>query len=109
MNPHPHCCSQRARSVREWVSALGRELGQASRRYFLQPFYNPWHHRNEIDASKVLMFHAKDDPNVPYQRTREFAEITGTKLKSLNRGGHITTDYVVRRYWVQIKKFFESA
>jgi dipeptidyl aminopeptidase/acylaminoacyl peptidase len=40
-------------------------------------FYNPWHHRNEIDGSKVLMFHSKDDPNVPYTRTKKFAEITG--------------------------------
>jgi pimeloyl-ACP methyl ester carboxylesterase len=72
-------------------------------------FYNPWHHRNEIDGSKVLMFHAKDDPNVPYERTRLFAELTGATLKSLKRGGHISTDYVVRRYWRQIEQFFESA
>ena len=63
----------------------------------------------EIEGSKVLMFHAKDDPNVPYERTRLFAELTGATLKSLIRGGHISTDYVVRRYWVQIKNFFESA
>ncbi len=72
-------------------------------------FYNPWHHRKEIDGSKVLLFHAKDDPNVPYARTKRFAEITGARLKTLKRGGHISTDYVVRRYWVQINKFFESA
>lgn len=71
--------------------------------------YNPWHHRQEIDGAKVLLFHAKDDPHVPYERTREFSKITGAKLKSLSRGAHISTDYVVRRYWVQIKKFFESA
>ncbi len=51
-------------------------------------FYNPWQHRSEITGSKLMMFHAKDDPNVPYERTREFAEITGAKLKSLSRGGH---------------------
>jgi len=72
-------------------------------------FYNPWYHRNQIDGSKVLMFHAQDDPNVPYKRTREFAEITGANLHSLRRGGHISTDYVVRKYWAQIKKFFDSA
>jgi pimeloyl-ACP methyl ester carboxylesterase len=72
-------------------------------------FYNPWQHRNEIDGSKVLMFHAKDDPNVPYERTRLFAELTGATLKSLERGGHISTDYVVRKHWRRIEKFFESA
>jgi len=71
-------------------------------------FYNPWHHRNEIDGSKVLMFHAKDDPNVPYERTKKFGEITGAKLKTLQRGGHISTDYVTRKYWADIKKFFDS-
>ena len=40
---------------------------------------------------------------------RLFAELTGASLKSLRRGGHVNTDYVVRRYWEQIKKFFESA
>jgi len=72
-------------------------------------FYNPWHHSDKIEGSKVLMFHAKDDPNVPYERTRLFAELTGATLKSLSRGGHISTDYVVRKYWPRIKKFFESA
>jgi dipeptidyl aminopeptidase/acylaminoacyl peptidase len=72
-------------------------------------FYNPWYHRREIDSSKVLMFHAKDDPNVPYERSRLFADLTGATLKSLSRGGHISTDYVVRRYLAQIKKFFDSA
>ena len=71
-------------------------------------FYNPWQHRNQIDGSKLLLFHAQDDPNVPYERTRLFAEVTGAKLKSLKRGGHISTDYVVRKYWIQIKKFFDS-
>src|SRR6266700_2349139 len=35
-------------------------------------FYNPWHHRNEINPSKVLMFHAKDDAYVPYEGSRRF-------------------------------------
>jgi len=55
------------------------------------------------------MFHAKDDPNVPYTRTKKFAEITGAKLKTLMRGGHISTDYITRKYWPQIKRFFDSA
>lgn len=72
-------------------------------------FYNPWHHRGEIDAAKVLMFHTKDDPAVPYERTKEFSEITGVKLKTLQRGGHISTDYITRKYWPLIKKFFDAA
>jgi len=71
-------------------------------------FYNPWQHRSEITGSKLMIFHAKDDPNVPYACTREFAEFTGAALKSIRHGGHISTDYVVRKYWSQIKKFFDS-
>jgi pimeloyl-ACP methyl ester carboxylesterase len=72
-------------------------------------FYNPWSARNEVDGSKLLMFHAVDDPNVPYERTRKFAEITGAKLKTLKRGGHISTEYITRKYWPEIRRFFESA
>jgi hypothetical protein len=40
---------------------------------------------------------------------KKLDEITGAKLKTLKRGGHISTDYVVTRYWMQIKEFFDSA
>jgi len=66
-------------------------------------FYYRWHHRNEVNPSKVLIFHAKDDPQMPCERSREFAEMTGVALKSLKRGGHISTDYVIRKCWPQIK------
>jgi dipeptidyl aminopeptidase/acylaminoacyl peptidase len=71
-------------------------------------FYNPWHHRAEIDASKILIFHAKDDPNVPYAGSEKFAKATGVVLKPVKRGGHLRTEFVVRRYWEQIRKFFDS-
>jgi pimeloyl-ACP methyl ester carboxylesterase len=70
--------------------------------------FNPWHHRNEINPSKILMFHTKDDPYVPFEGSMRFAEATGVKLKSLRRGGHINSDYITRKYWPQIKKFFDS-
>jgi dipeptidyl aminopeptidase/acylaminoacyl peptidase len=70
-------------------------------------FYNPWHHRKEIAASKVMIFHATDDPHVPYEGSRQFAEISGVSFKSLQRGGHVSTDYIVRKYWPRIKRFFD--
>jgi dipeptidyl aminopeptidase/acylaminoacyl peptidase len=70
-------------------------------------FYSPWHRRTEITASKVMIFHAKDDPHVPYEGSQRFADSTGVTLKSLQRGGHISTDYIVRKYWTRIKKFFD--
>ncbi len=72
-------------------------------------FYSPWHHRDEIVGSKILMFHAQDDPYVPYDLSKRFAELTGVSLKSLRRGGHISTDFITRKYWLEIQKFFDSA
>jgi pimeloyl-ACP methyl ester carboxylesterase len=71
-------------------------------------FFNPAYHIREIDASKLLMFHAKDDPYVPYHSVQKFAEGTGVRLKSFRRGGHLGTEYVVQRHWPLIRKFFES-
>jgi len=96
-----------ARYIREAFGHAYRLSDQNWAKLQSGSFYNPWHHRKEIDGSKVLMFHAKDDPNVPYERTRKFATITGIKLKSLERGGHVSTDYISRKYWREIQQFFE--
>lgn len=71
-------------------------------------FYSPLYHARDITASKVLMFHAKDDPYVPYRSVQKFARVTGARLKLLRRGGHLSTDLIVRKYWAQIGDFFES-
>jgi pimeloyl-ACP methyl ester carboxylesterase len=72
-------------------------------------FYNPWHHRKQFSATKIMIFHAKDDPHVPCKGSQQFAEQTGAILKFLKRGGHVRTEYIVERYWAEIKKFFDSA
>jgi dipeptidyl aminopeptidase/acylaminoacyl peptidase len=69
-------------------------------------FYNPAHHVREIDPEKVMMFHAKDDPYVPYKSVKKFADKTGVKLNSLARGGHLSTEMIVQKYWERIKRFF---
>jgi pimeloyl-ACP methyl ester carboxylesterase len=71
-------------------------------------FYNPALHAREITASKVLMFHSEDDPFVPYASVQRFAKRTGVELKSFRRGGHLSTDKIVRTEWVRIRKFFEG-
>jgi len=71
-------------------------------------FYNPAYHAAEITASKIMIFHAHDDPAIPYKSVQRFATRTGVKLNSLQRGGHISTDYIVRKYWPRIKKFFDA-
>ncbi len=71
-------------------------------------FYNPAYHSREITASKVMMFHAQDDPYIPYRSVVKFARVTGARLKLLRRGGHLSTDLIVRKYWRQIREFFDS-
>jgi pimeloyl-ACP methyl ester carboxylesterase len=71
-------------------------------------FYNPIHHAAEVSPSKIMMFHAQDDPAIPYQSVRKFARVTGVKLKLLRRGGHLSTDLIVRKYWAEIRAFFEN-
>jgi dipeptidyl aminopeptidase/acylaminoacyl peptidase len=71
-------------------------------------FYNPAHHAAEITPSKVMIFHAHDDPYIPYAGVKRFATRTGIKLNSLRRGGHLKTEYIVQKYWPQIYKFFEA-
>jgi len=70
-------------------------------------FFNPVHHVREIDPSKIIMYHAKDDPSVPWRAVDKFARKTGVKLKLLARGGHLKTEFVVQKYWAEIKRFFE--
>jgi pimeloyl-ACP methyl ester carboxylesterase len=71
-------------------------------------FYNPAYHAREISASKVMMFHAQDDPYIPYRSVVKFARKTGVELKLFRRGGHLSTDLIVRKYWKRIREFLES-
>jgi len=71
-------------------------------------FYSPIYHARKITGSKVFMFHAQDDPYIPYRSVQRFARLTGVKLKLLMRGGHLSTDFIVRRYWVRIREFLEG-
>lgn len=98
-----------------YVAYIGEAFGRAYRlsernwkKLRSGTFYNPSHHAAEITPGKVLIFHAKDDPYVPYSSVKRFAERTGVALKSFARGGHIGTEYIVRRYWRQIESFFEK-
>ena len=63
-------------------------------------------HAREFDPSKVLMFHAKDDPYVPWDTVADFAATTGIQLKLLTRGGHLSTQNTTLKYWPQISRFF---
>lgn len=69
-------------------------------------FFNPAQHIAEFESSKVLMFHAKDDPYIPWRVVSGFAKRTGIKLRLFARGGHLSTDRTVRKHWPEIQRFF---
>ena len=71
-------------------------------------FYNPAHHLKELTGSKIMMFHAKDDPYIPWRSVKRFAEQAGIRLKLLARGGHLRTEDVVRTHWREIARFLRS-
>ena len=78
------------------------------RKLYAGDFFNPMQHIQEIIPSKVMIFHAKDDPVIPWRSVDRFARLTGSKIKMLARGGHLKTESIVQNYWLLIKRFFES-
>lgn len=71
-------------------------------------FYNPARHIHELTPSKIMMFHAKDDPYIPWKIVDRFAQRAGIKLYLLPRGGHLSTTKTVQEYWPRIRRFFDS-
>jgi len=69
-------------------------------------FFSPIYHAREMTGAKILMFHAQDDPYVPYRSVEKFARRSGAWLTLLRRGGHLSTDMIVRKYWSRIRRFF---
>jgi pimeloyl-ACP methyl ester carboxylesterase len=71
-------------------------------------FFSPWAQRAEFKPGKVLIIHAKDDIYVRYAPSERFARATGVQLHTIEQGGHLSAEWVVKKYWEEIKKFFES-
>ena len=71
-------------------------------------FFNPAYHLRELDPAKILMFHAQDDPVIPWRGVQAFARRAGIRLKLLPRGGHLSTTATVPRYWREIQAFFRG-
>ncbi len=79
------------------------------RRLSRNGIYSPLKEADSIDGRKLLIFHAKDDTDVPYEPTREFAEKTDAKLITLQNGGHFGFSRSIEpRFYRHIKKFFRS-
>jgi pimeloyl-ACP methyl ester carboxylesterase len=71
-------------------------------------FFNPAREIERLTPGKIMIFHAKDDPSIPWQSVRDFAQAAGIKLNLLGRGGHLKTEDTVIRHWPKIKRFLEA-
>ncbi|TGL63432.1 alpha/beta hydrolase family protein [Leptospira sarikeiensis] len=71
-------------------------------------FFNPSFYSEKMDPSKIRIFHAEDDPYIPYKIVQEFSQRTKISLKLFKKGGHLSTDSIVRKQWNTIHKFFIS-
>lgn len=107
--------SEKAETSKPYPTYIREAFGNAYRlsarnwnKLYSGKFYNPMHHVDAIDPAKILMYHAKDDPNVPRQSVEKFAKVTGVKLRLFARGGHLKTEYVVTKYWAEIERFFRK-
>jgi predicted alpha/beta hydrolase family esterase len=73
-------------------------------------FYNPINHAAEIDGSKLLLVHAKDDGICSYMETKRFATKTAAKLITLPRGGHLGSSLLLKpRFYKAFQKFIKTA
>lgn len=75
---------------------------------FRGDFYNPARHIDKLQPEKIMMFHAKDDPYIPWKQVDDFARRAGIKLNLLARGGHLSTTRTIQKYWPRIRRFFEA-
>ena len=59
-------------------------------------FYNPMTASGQINSSKLLLIHAKNDTTCRYTMTKRFANKNKIKLITLNKGGHLGTSFLVK-------------
>ncbi len=71
-------------------------------------FYNPAAHTKQIDGSKLLIVHAKDDTIVSYAPSKKFAIETGAKLITLPKGGHLGSSLILKpRFYKLFQKLIK--
>ena len=69
-------------------------------------FFNPVRHAGEIDGSKVLIVHTRDDRSILWGPVVRFARRTKSRFVLLTRGGHMGLSTVMHpHHWKRVQKF----
>ncbi len=71
-------------------------------------FYNPATEQEKIDASKCLIFHAKDDDIVLLDPLLDFTKSTGVKTYVVKTGGHLGMAILEKRFYKKCIKFLSG-
>lgn len=72
-------------------------------------FYNPIQHIDKFDASKIFIFHAKNDQIVKYKPVEEFAKRLNCQFQSFKVGGHLSSSILMeRKHYKQVAEFLRS-
>ena len=71
-----------------------------------EQFYTP---RNDVDGTKLMIIHAKDDHIVRLKEVREFAKKTKSHFIPLRTGGHLSNSNLMRLgNWKKLKRFLQD-
>lgn len=69
-------------------------------------YFNPVRHAASIDGAKTLVFHARDDDNIPWRPVAAFAKRIGARIVLTKRGGHMGLGTAKKpAHWKRIAKF----
>ncbi|OGY79390.1 MAG: hypothetical protein A3B74_00935 [Candidatus Kerfeldbacteria bacterium RIFCSPHIGHO2_02_FULL_42_14] len=60
-------------------------------------FFNPQAHVRDIDGSKLMILHARDDNVVLFGPVKRFAQRVGCELMLLKRGGHAQSSWLLQK------------
>lgn len=90
--------------VRDAFGEAYRFSGAHWRKLGRPGFFNPIDHTTDMDGSKILLVHTKDDKVVPATPAKRFAKRTGCEFALYAKGGHLsasafTSPRIQRRLW----------
>lgn len=73
-----------------------------------ETFFNPAKQIHELNKTKIMVFHAKNDPYIPWKGVKAFCDTAKIRINILATGGHLSTIDTVQTHWSKIKAFFEE-
>ena len=72
-------------------------------------FYNPVNHIDELDPTKIMIIHSRDDQIVKFKSVDQFATKLGCQFIDLEYGGHLSSSmFIGGKYYRMMKRFLRT-